>query len=653
MADPFIINKLRQLPLFERLSDQQLAQVAEITQVHQLQAGQYLFAQGQPTTGAQIFVSGRGALLSAPVQGQPPASIGTVEAGQIINEGALFSEGVETASLRILEESLVLVVPRAPLRQLMAQSPALHANLRVLDVRGGRDANKILFRGQRGNETVYRQYRRHWWGFIRHGWLPFLVAAGFLVVSVLIDSRFPGLGAVLACLTVALPLLSAAFLLWEWRNDRFILTDQRLVFISMQAWRLTRRVAGIPLDRIGEVQVDIPSGDVFARLFEYGTLVIKSTADRGVMAVRYMPDPLSVQQAVFEHRERFRTRETSDEQNVVRAQVAQALGIAPADVARAMEDAEAERDAIYRTATAGPAFLRTRFTTTTGAICYRHHWIRWLQMQILPLLVLAIALFIAGFNASSLAFLPGGVGLSIGFFIFLVGGVYFYLRDWDWRNDMMIVEDNTITFQYKRPLWLQNQIEKMALVQLDNVSSRVGGVIGNLLNVGDITIALVGSNSEKRFRTIADPEAAQAEITWRTQRIKERSRENADEDQRQAITQYLQAYHEMMMAQQNGQNGAPVIAQPTLPNAPAQATQPVYAAPTQLNQGAPANLTFRAPGGSRPPGIPAPAPQAAPPPQAPPRAGQPPQPAQPPPSAPPAGSRPPRVPRPRPTDLPD
>ncbi|HYO87394.1 MAG TPA: cyclic nucleotide-binding domain-containing protein [Candidatus Limnocylindrales bacterium] len=658
MADPFIIHQLQRLPLFARLSDLQLDQVAGVTQISQYAAGQYVFAQGQPTVGAQIFVSGRGALLSSAAQGQQLTTIGTVEAGQIINEGALFDEGIESASLRILEPSLVLLVPRVPVRALMAQDPALQANLRVLDAAGSRDATKILFRGQRANETVYRQYHRHWWGFIRHGWVPFALAAVFLVISVLIDARFPGIGAALACLTVTLPFLATLFLLWEWRNDRFILTDQRLVFISMQAWRITRRVGGVPIDRIGEVQVDVPPGDAFARLFDYGTLVVKTTADRGVLSIRYMPDPFSVQKAVFEHRERFRDIVSSDDESMVRAQVAQVLGLsAPAGAAQAQSGSDEDKEAIYSSQTAGPAWLRTRMISPSGVIYYRHHWIKWLRMQILPVLILLLALFIAGFNLSSLAVLPGGVGLSIGFFIFLMGGVWVYLRDWDWRNDMMIVDNNTVTFQYKRPLWLQNQVEKMSMGQLDNVASKVGGIVGNLLNVGDISLSLVGGNSEKRFRMIGDPESVQAELTWRTQRIKERSRENADNDQREAITQYLQTYHEMLMAQQGGQAAAGFAAQqPTMPNAPAQPTQPMaYATPTIPNApyptqaavayptqpgNAPANLTFQAPG-VRPPAPPA---------AAPPAASAPPPQASPPPTG---GSRPPRVPRPRPSDLPD
>ncbi len=667
MADPFIIQQLRQLPLFARLSDPQLDQVAGITQMGQYAAGQYVFAQGQPTVGAQIFASGRGALLSTSAQGQQPTTIGTVEAGHIINEGALFDEGVETASLRILEASVVLLVPRTPLKSLMAQNPALHANLRVLDSEGSRDANRILFRGQRGNETVLREYHRHWWGFIRHAWIPFGLAVIFLIVSTLVDTQFPGLSAVMACLTIMVPLLATLFLIWEWRNDRFILSNQRLVFINMQAWRLTRSVSGVPIDRIGEVQVDIPPGDVFARMFNYGTLVVKTTADRGVLSLRFMPDPFSVQKVVFEHRERFKDVDTSEDENQVRAQVAQVIGIAPAGGTpqNSHSDQDKDKDAVYQTETAGPPFLRTRFTTPKGEVCYRHHWIKWLRMQILPLIVLAIALFVAGFNLSSLALLPGGLGLSLGFFVLLAGGIWGYLRDWDWRNDLMIIGDNTITFQYKRPLWLQNQLEKISLIQLDNVSSRVGGIVGNTLNVGDISLSLVGGNTEKRFNTVGDPESVQAEITWRTQRIKERVRETADDDQREAITQYLHAYHEMMTGQQGGPMPPNTAGQPTVPVAPAQPTQPLpYIAPTvpytpaptqpaaawstQPNA-APANLTFQAPGvaPSAPPA--SGSPKAAPPPQAPPAQSPPPQA----PSSSTSSTRPPRVPRPRPSDLPD
>ncbi|MGL4651267.1 MAG: cyclic nucleotide-binding domain-containing protein, partial [Caldilineaceae bacterium] len=352
MADPFIVSQLQRQSLFANLSDDQLQRVAEVSQVIQVQPGQYLFAQGQPVQAAQIFVSGRGALLAATAQG-PSSQMGTVEAGQLINENAFFSDGVETASLRLIEPSVVIIIPREPVRQLMARDPALQANLRVLDASGGRDAQKVLFRGQRANETVYRLYHRHWWGFVRHAWIPFLLAGLFLVISVVIDTRFPGIGLVFGCLTVTVPLFSVGFLLWEWRNDQLIITDQRLVLIHMQAWRLTRSVSGIPLDRIGEVQVNIPGGDIFANLFGYGTLVVKTTADRSGLTIRFMPDPSSVQKTVFEQRDLYqqRSRQMDDDESQVRAQVAQALGMAvPGGAQTGGSDAINEAEEVHFTA---------------------------------------------------------------------------------------------------------------------------------------------------------------------------------------------------------------------------------------------------------------------------------------------------------------
>jgi hypothetical protein len=664
MADPFIVGQLQRQSLFAKLSADQLQRVAEVSQVIQAQPGQYLFAQGQPVQAAQIFVSGRGALLSANAQGQS-SQLGTVEAGQLINENAFFNDNVESASLRLLEPSVVIIIPREPVRQLMARDPALQANLRVLDASGGRDTRKILFRGQRANETVFRLYHRHWWGFVRHAWIPFLLAGLFLVISVIVDTQFPGIGLVFGCLTLTVPVFSLAFLLWEWRNDQLIITDQRLVAIHMQAWRLTRSVSGIPLDRIGEVQVDIPGGDIFANLFGYGTLVVRTTADRSGLTIRFMPDPSSVQRTVFEQRDLYqqRSQQVDDDEALVRAQIAQALGVAAPGAGQATsgQDAMNEAEEVHFTAgKAGPPGFRTRFVTTSGAVCYRHHWIRWLRMQVVPLVIMGLVFGCAGVSLSGLIELPLPVLLPLGFVIALAVGVWFYLRDWDWRNDMMIIESDTVTFQYKRPLWLQNQIEQIGLSKLDNITSTVGGIVGNLLNVGTISMTLMGSSEQKTFRTIGDPEAVVAEISWRTQRIKERVREDVQDNMRGEIAQYLQVYHEMMTGQAPGSAAqstqfsppamptqpmpayaptAPAMSYPTQPAAPAPLTQPAAGYPTQPVaprptpvSPLPANLTFQSPGA-------APAGSTAPPP------GNPP--------APPSGSRPPRVPRPRPSDMPD
>ena len=647
MADPFIVSQLQRQTLFANLSQAQLAKIADVSQMVQLAPGQYLFAQGQPVQGAQIFVSGRGTLLSTSPEGMSSA-LGTVEAGQLINENAFFSDGNESASLRIVEPATVLLIPRDPVRSLMAQDPALAANLRVLDASGARDARKILFRGQRDNETVYRLYHRHWWGFVRHAWIPFALAGLFLVIAVVVDARLPGVGLVLGCLTISLPIFSLGFLLWEWRNDQLILTDQRLIAINMQAWRLTRSVNGVPLDRIGEVQVDIPGGDIFANMFGYGTLVVKTTSDRGSMTVHFMPDPASVQKIIFEQRDLVRQAAPGDDDAQVRAQVAQALGMAGPGSGSGDDTGKTEAEEVqFTTRTIGPPGFRMRFARMDGAVCYRHHWIKWLRMQILPLVLFALLLGCAGVNLSGLVDLPFAVALPLGFFMALALGVWVYLRDWDWRNDMMIIDSDSITFQSKRPLWLQNQMEQVSLSKLDNVVSSVGGVVGNLLNVGNIALTMMGSNSEKRFNTVGDPESIQAEITWRTQRIKERVRENVEDGVRSEIAQYLQVYHEMM----TGQPAAPAQ-QSTIASPPAMPTQPVVAPPTvpaaayttQPRPPAappaaamPANLTFQTPG-TPPPASPTRPPAAAPPVN---------------PAPPTTGSRPPRVPRPRPSDLPD
>src|SRR5689334_20966088 len=113
MAERFVQSHLRNLPLFEQLSPPQIGVVANIVQVLRFEPGQLVVQEGQATQGLLLFVSGRG-LLTRHAPNGIEETVGSVETGQYVDEIALYTTGVETASLRIVESSLVLLIPRAP-----------------------------------------------------------------------------------------------------------------------------------------------------------------------------------------------------------------------------------------------------------------------------------------------------------------------------------------------------------------------------------------------------------------------------------------------------------------------------------------------------------------------------------------------------------
>ncbi len=567
MAEQFVQAHLRSLPLFEQLSPPQIGVVARITQVLRFDPGQMVFQEAQPTRGMFVFVSGR-AILTRHGSNGMEESIGAVETGQYINEEALYSSGFETATLHVVETAIVLLIPRASFIQLVSAYPEIRANVRVqTGVAQARETAVKLFKGQRSDETVLQVWRRHWWAVARNSWLAALVMVGLFALALVIAEHAPVLAVGAAGLAVVIPGIIVAYLYYDWQDDSVVLSDQRIVRIWHHVVSFETTISEMPLDQILEINVTIPPGDPFARLFQYGNIVVKTAGEGVNMVLDMMPHPMSVQSMIFTQRDRFRERIEERERDSVRSDIAEALGMTPPP----QKSQPQVPHASDREANVGLPFVRTKFIAANGDLIYRKHSTIWMAHIFLPSLAIfaAFALILLSLVLPSSSFpLSGGLGLSAGMFVLLVGLVWFYAADWDWRNDLFIIGSETITLIRKRPLWLQNEVERIRIAQIDNVRSEVLGLTNNLLNRGNVRISLIGSDLKdaKVMDSIYDPQEVQAEISRRHSAIRTERQQNDIDQQREVIKEYLQTYHEIQQTQQATQvppsYAAPTISQP-------------------------------------------------------------------------------------------
>ena len=88
---------------------------------------------------------------------------------------------------------------------------------------------------------------------------------------------------------------------------------------------------------------------------------------------------------------------------------------------------------------------------------------------------------------------------TIGLGVSLSSLLWFYWSDWDWRNDLYIVRDDTIVMIHKRPLWLQNNRDQILLNQIDNVVAESKGFFQQAFSYGDVRISLIGADRFKVF----------------------------------------------------------------------------------------------------------------------------------------------------------
>jgi membrane protein YdbS with pleckstrin-like domain len=557
MADRFVMTHIRRLPMFAALPDEFLASLSEVFRVSRYEPGEVIFQQGTPSQGMYMFVSGRAVLLQ-----QTPAGlrqIGVIEGNQFLNEAALLREGVETATFQVVETAIVLFLSRRAYQSYLTNTPQAQSFLRMpatapapvavppsTPAQNPASATPPRFKGQRPNEQLYLMTRRHWWAYMRRVWLPLFVAAVLFAAAAVMPS--PELRLVVLGMMIFIPGTVMAYLYLEWNNDLLIVTDQRIIRIEHTIITFNSQFNEIPIRSVQAVDTEIPTVDVFARMFQYGNIIIKTAGQAGTIRLNFVPDVEAVQDIIFE-RINDKSEEARRNENAIRNEIERALGNLPPEP-KAPEAPKPIR--------VGPGFLGMKYINESGDTVYRKHWLYWLR-GVFPALLLLLGCVVVFFvwlavpavQAVGIIVLPALAFVAVG------AGLWFYWSDWDWRNDLYLINDDTITFIHRRPLWLQNEDDRILINRIDNVSVDISGLLPSLLNYGNVKIALVGEASNKTFKAVPNPKTIQAEISARQTKARQSVIEGEERRRREEIARYIAVYDE---AQRNASQRQPQYA---------------------------------------------------------------------------------------------
>jgi CRP-like cAMP-binding protein len=593
MADRFVVTNARRLPLFARLDAQQMDWVASVTQVLHFEPGEEMFKQGEPAQGMLMVISGGGLLVQRGTDGiERP--FGKVSAGEFINDNALFNDITTQATLRATESSIVLFLSRQQMRNLLAHHPEIRANLNMPALPKTQTQQVQQFQNQRENENTLLKTRRHIGAFLSRAigiGVVILVIWFAAATMVGLAPGFPSL--LIALIATAVLGLLIVYHYIEWSNDELIITDRRVISIQRTILNFKTRVNEIPLDAIHEVNVAMPAiTNVVGRMLGYGSIIIKTSGDANNIRLDEIPNPKAVQQAIFTNRQKYQQAQLEENRNAMRGEMAKVIGGEPGASTAAGTGAPPG-------VTSRPGLFTLEYTNQKGETVYRKHWLV-LLAHIIPgglLFMAGVALLLLIGTVSP--FIPFGmIGLSV---------LWLYIADWDWRNDMYIIGDQTVTIVHRRPIFLQDQKDQILLAQIDNVVSDTQGFMNSIFQIGEVKLLLTGMDEKnaKRFTNVYNPQRIQQEISRRQDRAEDLKRREEAQRQQQAIVDYLSVYHETVGTPPPAVNGA---GQPLTPAQPAN-TYPAQAAKTQTGTNAyvtdedspqPPRVRDR----SRPPGIP-------------------------------------------------
>lgn len=575
MANQFIHAHLRNLPLLARVPPTQLDHVANAVEVLQLQPNMLVFRQGQPAQGLYLMVDGHAVLFSGTSGSE--RMLGEVNANQYVGEAALFQNGTERMTMRVTAPSVLLFLSRLKFHQLLLEHPELrqHITSQYAHLNVQTDSEEA-FAGQRPGEALLLFQRRHPWAFARNSILPLLI--GLLLIAIAFILGQTGLTLPMLVLAIIVPGAWIYYAYIEWQNDYLIITDQRVIHHQRTILALTNSIHEVLISSVQEVNFHIPAADFFARMFNFGTIFIRTPGETGNLELTLMPNPKRIQEVLINDLKVH--KEVAEQQD--RAAIGAAIDeILKPDGGGQYETEASEGETGVRKRAVEPGGLfSTRYVDGNGDIIYRKHLSVWMGHVLSPSLMM-----IAGGVVFIIAFLGPdplrGLEVLAGMFLVLVGAAWFYLSDWDWRNDMLIISDSTARLIHRRPLWLEDISEQVLLARVDDVTVIRNGLLNTLLNRGDLRISLIGDDTPKEFNSVGSPEHVKNQVFERRAGLQLRQQEQELSQQRQEIARYLDVYHERMRAMypnppyaQQNQPPSAGYPPPTMPPQSPQSPQP-------------------------------------------------------------------------------
>lgn len=156
-------------------------------------------------------------------------------------------------------------------------------------------------------------WHRHPIALLKRAWAPFLASIVLLAASF----RFEQLTAVLSLNTMSLVLPwlllmivtigILAYQVADYRNDMYVLTDDKIIDIEMKPFGLDYKRREGNLERVQSV--DFRRLGLLSVIFDYGTVTIRTAAaDEGYDFIM-VPDPKHVQEVVFQKLDALRQRQ--------------------------------------------------------------------------------------------------------------------------------------------------------------------------------------------------------------------------------------------------------------------------------------------------------------------------------------------------------
>jgi hypothetical protein len=542
---PARIAFLKKIHLFHGLEEEELAAVADELEEVQYPKGAVIFEQGGKADSFYLIFGGGVRIMRK--QNKKDYQLARLVREDYFGEMALVANRPRSATAIAETDASLLVLSRLDFHKLFKQHHQLGLNMAVA-IRSRELAQRLRFKWLRSDEVVYFLARKHVVILLQNIALPVALLlvplALFYAWIAIIPSLVVGIAASVSLLFIAAWI---GWLVVDWGNDYYIVTNQRVVWLE--------KVVGIYDSRQESALSTVLSVGVEAnplgRVLDYGDVIVRTFV--GKIPFSHVDHPNQAARMIEEYWMRTRSAAVAMEKEAMKDEIRKKLGI-PLPSKPKTGSAPSAAPPPRRTSflrLLGANTLKLRYESGDTVI-YRKHWVvlileAWMPvLGILATLILFIQRLVQLALSPTEAFLSFNGGIIIDVWasailiLLLVFMGWFVYRVIDWSNDQFVVNAEQIIDLDRKPFGTETR----NAAQLENILGteyqRIG-ILGNIFNFGTVYITVGGTKFA--FENVMDPAAVQSDINRRFAARKARNEQQQIAKERERMAEWLATYH--------------------------------------------------------------------------------------------------------------
>jgi hypothetical protein len=181
---------------------------------------------------------------------------------------------------------------------------------------------------------------------------------------------------------------------------------------------------------------------------------------------------------------------------------------------------------------------------TGDQIIYHKHWLILLGNIWKPLfffLLLFVLIAVRIFIPKMPIYIPPLLMVAIASLWIVIDTLWLYWGYASWREDVYILDPVSVTDITRTPLLLRETRIQANLQQIQNVTSSIQNVWGQLFNFGSVIIQTAAAQGSMTFSYVENPTKVSEEILRYVQQDHDRRAYNSQQQQRQMMADYFAA----------------------------------------------------------------------------------------------------------------